>query len=110
MSNLPRSSEEAWKQRYRAPQVLTSAIAWAAPTRGIAASNLSGLYQLYRGDTQLGGLPQRPDRPEGLARGALPPDGRFVYSFDDRLGEEVGHFVRLPYDATSETPPQDITP
>ncbi len=110
MSNLPRSSEKAWKQRYRAPQVLTSAISWAAHTRGIAATNLSGLYQLYRWDTESGGLTQLTARPEGLVQGTVSPDGQFVYYFDDHQGEEVGHFVRLPYEAALETAPQDITP
>jgi hypothetical protein len=88
--------EEDWKQRFRAPQVLTSGIAWAAPARGVAATNISGLYQLYRWDVPSGALSQLTDRPEGLVLGAISPDGRFVYYFDDRQGQEIGHFVRLP--------------
>jgi hypothetical protein len=42
----PHRNDE-WKQRFRAPQVLTSAIASAPPSRGIAATNLSGTYQFY---------------------------------------------------------------
>jgi dipeptidyl aminopeptidase/acylaminoacyl peptidase len=88
---------DVWQQRFRAPQVLTSAVAWASPERGIAATNLSGTYQLYCWDVPTGRLTQLTQRPEGIVQGVLAPDGRFVYCFDDRQGKEIGHFVRVPY-------------
>jgi hypothetical protein len=102
--------DEGWQQRFRAPQVLTSGIAWAAPACGIAATNISGLYQLYRWDVASGAPTQLTHRAEGLVQGTISPDGHFVYYFDDRQGQEIGHFVRLPYDATEGSEPQDITP
>lgn len=114
---------DEWRQRFRAPQVPTSAIAWAAPGRGIAATNPSGLYQLYRWDVPTGRLTQLTHRPEGIVQGAIAPDGRFVYYFDDHQGQEIGHFVRMPYDTETTTdrrsersdrrsdePVHDITP
>ena len=39
-----------WKQGFRLPQVISTQVAQAAPTRGLTASNLSGVYQLAAGD------------------------------------------------------------
>jgi dipeptidyl aminopeptidase/acylaminoacyl peptidase len=90
-------SNDEWKQRYRAPQILTSAVAWASPDRGIAATNLSGTYQLYCWDVPTGHLTQLTHRPPGIVQGILAPDGQFIYYFDDQHGKEIGHFVRVPY-------------
>jgi dienelactone hydrolase len=100
---------DKWKERYRAPQVLTSAVAWASPDRGIAATNLSGTYQLYCWDVPTGQLTQFTYRPEGIVQGMLAPDGQFVYYFDDQQGKEIGHFVRVPY-ASQMAESTDITP
>jgi dipeptidyl aminopeptidase/acylaminoacyl peptidase len=100
-----------WKQRFRTPVVLRTSIARNAPTAGLAVSNRSGVYQLYAWDVPTGGLTQVTDRPEGILFGILSPDGRYVYYLDDRQGNEIGHFVRIPFaggapqDVTSDLPP-----
>src|SRR5215467_2575300 len=109
MSQTRPHSEEEWKERYRAPQVLTSAVSWEMPGRGIAATNLSGTYQLHCWDVLAGQLTQLTYRPEGLVQGMLAPDGQFVYYFDDEQGKEIGHFVRVPY-GTQAAESTDITP
>ena len=86
-----------WKQRFRVPQVLTSAVAWSSPSRGIVATNRSDTYQLYCWDVPTGHLTQLTHRPEGVVQGMLSPDGQFAYYFDDQHGKEIGHFVRVPY-------------
>src|SRR5689334_19959576 len=96
-----------WKQRYRAPLVLGAQIAKAAPERGLASSNISGVYQLYAWDVPTGALRQLTNRPEGQLFGVLSPDGRFVYYLNDQMGNEIGHFARLPYEGGDL---EDITP
>ncbi len=96
--NADRARVEAWQQRFRVPQALTSAVAWASTSCGLAATNRSGVYQLYCWDVPTGRLTQLTDRPEGVVQGLLAPDGRYVYYFDDLQGKEIGHFVRVPYE------------
>jgi len=96
-----------WKQRFRLPQAIGTQLARAAPTRGLAVSNLSGVYQLYAWDVPTGDLRPLTSRPEGQLIGALSPDGRFVYYLNDRMGNEIGHFVRLPFEGGAL---EDITP
>lgn len=96
-----------WKQRYRAPRVIWTQLAKGAPARGLAASNRSGVYQLYAWDVPTGDLRQLTDRPEGVLFGVLSPDGRHVYYLDDRQGNEIGHYVRMPFEGGAL---QDITP
>jgi dipeptidyl aminopeptidase/acylaminoacyl peptidase len=96
-----------WKQRFRLPQAISTQIAQAAPTRGLAASNLSGVYQLYAWDVPTGDLRPLTNRPEGQLFGTFSPDGRFVYYLNDRMGNEIGHFVRLSFEGGA---PEDITP
>jgi dipeptidyl aminopeptidase/acylaminoacyl peptidase len=104
---LPAASDAPWVQRFRAPTVLWTGLAKAAPTRGLAASNQSGLYQLYAWDVRTGELRQLTNKPQGVVFGSISPDGRHVYYFDDESGNEIGHWVRVPYEGGS---PQTIAP
>ncbi len=104
----PRSNDEAkWKRRFRAPSIPYTKIANSAPERGIAITNQDGPYQVYAWDVPTGQLTQRTDRPEGLFGADISPDGGYIYFLDDQLGNEIGHFVRLPYEGGK---PEDITP
>src|SRR5262249_4944199 len=107
LSKLRVDDDAPWKQRYRAPLVLGTQIAKSAPDRGLAASNISGVYQLYAWDVPTGALRQLTNRPEGQLFGMLSPDGRFVYYLNDQMGNEIGHFARLPYEGgdLEDTPP-----
>ncbi len=106
-AQLQSGREAPWKQRFRAPAILYSAIAAHAPARGIAVVNKEGPYQVYAWDVTSGELQRRTDRPEGLVGAVLSPDGCYIYYLDDQLGNEIGHFVRIPHDG-GET--EDITP
>ena len=103
----PAASDNGWRQRFRAPRIAWARLARAAPERGLAATNRTGIFQLYAWDVPTGELRRLTDRPEGLAGGVLSPDGRHVYYFDDTGGNEVGHVVRIPF-AGGE--PVDVTP
>ncbi len=104
---LPAASDAPWVQRFRAPTVLWTGLAKAAPTRGLAASNQSGVYQLYAWDVRSGQLRQLTNKPQGVVFGSISPDGCYVYYFDDESGNEIGHWVRVPYEGGD---PQTIAP
>ncbi|MGH2507627.1 MAG: TolB family protein, partial [Ktedonobacteraceae bacterium] len=109
MLKEPRFDAEApWKQRFQIPVTYGLEVAARAPTRGLALSNRSGVYQLYSWDVATGTLTQVTSKPEGVYRqGALSPDGAFIYYLDDQKGNEVGHIVRIPF---TGGPTEDITP
>ena len=96
-----------WKQRFRAPVVPSTQLAKAAPARGLAVSNRTGVYQLYAWDVPTGTLTQLTHRPEGKTSGIISPDGRHVYCLDDDQGNEIGHYVRVPFEGGE---PEDLTP
>jgi Tol biopolymer transport system component len=96
-----------WKQRFHATSIFWTMIATEEPTRGLVASNRSGIAQLYAWDVPTSTLTQVTDCPQGQLFGTLSPDGRYVYYHDEQEGKEVGHFVRLPFGGDT---PEDITP
>jgi dipeptidyl aminopeptidase/acylaminoacyl peptidase len=106
-SHVQTGRDAPWKRRFRAPAIAYSAIARDAPARGIAALNQEGPYQIYAWDVPTGQLERRTDRPEGLVGALLSPDGRHIYYLDDQRGNEIGHFVRIPYEGGA---PEDVTP
>jgi dipeptidyl aminopeptidase/acylaminoacyl peptidase len=106
MRELRVDDDAPWKRRYRVPVTWTQ-LARANPERGLATSNGSGVYQLYAWETASGQLRQLTDRPEGKPWGTITSDGRYVYYHDDLGGNEIGHFVRVPFEGGV---PEDITP
>jgi pimeloyl-ACP methyl ester carboxylesterase len=100
-----------WKERFREPVITSTQIARLAPTRGLVTSNRSGIYQPYTWDVPTGELRQLTDRFEGLLYRVISPDGRHVYCFADTKGNEIGHFIRIPFeggeaeDVTLDMPP-----
>lgn len=96
-----------WRERFRAPLILWTQQAKAAPTRGLVASTLSGKNQLHAWDIPTGELRQLTDRATGVPLGTLAPDGRWVYYLQDKDGNEIGHFVRVPYTGGAT---EDLTP
>ena len=96
-----------WKLRFRAPIILSTQLAKSAPTRGLAVSNRSGVHHLYTWDVHTGSLRQLTDRPGGVIFGVISPDGSYVYYLNDQQGNEIGHYVRVPFEGGL---PQDLTP
>jgi cephalosporin-C deacetylase-like acetyl esterase len=96
-----------WKQRFRSAVIASARIARLAPTRGLVMSNRSGIYQLYTWDVPTGDLRQLTNRFEGLRYGVISPNGRHVYCFADTKGNEIGHYMRLPFDGGEA---EDVTP
>ena len=100
-------ADAPWQQRFRAPSILYSRLAKAAPSRGLVVTNRSGQYQLYAWDVPTSDLRQVTYDPTGKQFGYIQPDGRFLYYLVDKQGNELGHYVRVPFEGGEE---QDITP
>src|SRR4029453_18794048 len=96
-----------WKQRFRTPRIAGARIARLEPTRGLAVSNRSGVFQLYTWDVLTGELKQLTRRPEGMPSRVISREGRHVYYLNDTKGNEIGSFVRVPFEGGE---PEDITP
>lgn len=107
LTNLQIDENARWKQRFRAPIVAWTQVAPANLTRGLALTNASGKFQLYAWDVSLGALRQLTDRSTGLLFGELSGDGRYIYYLDDKEGNEIGHFIRIPFEGGES---QDFTP
>jgi len=107
LEELEHDDGTLWKQRFRTPAILWTQVARTAPARGLVVSNRTGVYQLHAWDVPTGRPTALTDRAEGVLYGVLSPDGRHVYYLDDQQGNEIGHYVRVPY-AGGE--PEDVTP
>ncbi|MBC8099478.1 MAG: hypothetical protein H7Y11_08540, partial [Armatimonadetes bacterium] len=99
-----------WQQRYRVPVVAATQIAGMNPTRGLTVTNLSGVYQLHAWDITTGTLRQITAAPAGVVFGGISPDGAWIYYLQDKQGDEIGHYVRVPFTGDAHTPRQDLTP
>ena len=107
LTDLQLDDNAPWKQRFRAPVVAWTQIARANPTRGMTITNASGKNQLYAWDVLSGTLRQITNQPAGIPYGEISGDGRYIYYLDDEQGNEIGHFVRVPFESGKT---QDITP
>ena len=107
LNPLDLGADAPWKKRFRAPALAWSARATLNPGRGLVASNKDGVYQLYAWDTETDALRQLTDEAAGVAHGAISADGERVYYLRDRGGDEIGHYVSLPFSGGAA---QDITP
>src|SRR5574339_369563 len=107
LTHLQLDDNAPWRRRFRAPVVAWTQIARANHTRGLAVTNSSGKYQLYAWDVPSGTLRQLTDWQAGLQLAEISGDGRYIYYLDDEQGNEIGHFVRIPFENGE---PQDLTP
>ena len=108
---------DGWKDRYRTKVVHWTVPAAANRRRALAGSNRTGVAQLYAWDLDSNALIQITDRPEGTIGGTISSDGRWVHFLEDRGGNEIGHWVRVPADRPAEgvgasavAAPLDLTP
>ncbi len=103
------SPAAAWKKRFTAPYFFTFN-AQANPARGLAVSDVSGILQLYAWDVESGAQRQITDEPAGVMLGGISPDGAYIYYHQDTKGDELGKWVRVPFDGDTATPREDIAP
>ncbi|MDT8305028.1 MAG: prolyl oligopeptidase family serine peptidase [Anaerolineae bacterium] len=107
MKKLQLDDNAAWKRRFRAPRLWSAELAKADPARGLVVSNQSGKNQLYGWEVESGELTQLTERETGISLGWMATDGRAVYYLDDDQGNEIGHYVRVPFSGGSA---EDVTP
>ncbi len=107
MSHLDTSQDAAWKQRFRAASIAWTRLATNNPARGLVCTNKDGIYQLYGWEVASGALTQLTSQPAGVVGGMISADGEYVYYHRDQQGNELGHFVRVPFGGGE---PEDITP
>ncbi|GGR84102.1 peptide hydrolase [Streptomyces aureoverticillatus] len=94
-----------WEKRFRAPRVSLPDWAEDAPHRSLFVSNATGTYELYAWDRETGEQRQVTDRPNGTTDGLLSPDGRWIWWFDDKDGDEFGVWLRQPFDGSGTDEP-----
>ena len=92
---------------FRAPVIAGAQISSGNPDHGLVTGTQTGQYQLYAWDLPSNSLRQITFRLDGTVFGLLSPDGRYVYYLQDEGGDEIGHFVRIPWDGGE---PESITP
>jgi dipeptidyl aminopeptidase/acylaminoacyl peptidase len=96
-----------WQARFR-----TRIVQWTLPAianrgRALAASNRTGVTQLYGWNVDTNQLTQLTNRKTGTTAGTISADGRWAHYVDDAAGDELGHWVRLPIEGGT---PFDLTP
>ncbi len=77
------------------------------PERAIACSNVTGVYQVHRWHVGEPVGEAMSAFPTGKSAAWISPDGEWVVWHADRAGDEVGHFVAVPW---SGGEPIDLTP
>ena len=103
----PESPIAPWEARFRAPRTLWVRMADRRPERAIACSNASGVYQIHRWQVGEPIGEAITSFPTGKGQAWISPDGEWVVWHADRAGDEVGHFVAMPW---SGGEPVDLTP
>jgi len=107
MKSLNLSPEADWRKRFKLPVVAGTSLAGRNHARGMAVTNQSGVYQLHAWDMATGDLRQLTYAPAGVVIGGISPDGQYIYYLNDASGNEIGHYVRVPFKGGDA---EDITP
>jgi acetyl esterase/lipase len=107
MKPLDLSPEATWRKRFTLPVVPMSQLAGRNKSRGLVTSNKSGVFQLHTWNVETGETHQITDTPVGVVFGGISPDGKYIYYHKDEGGNEIGHFVRVPFEGGE---PEDISP
>ena len=97
MKPLDLSPEAIWRKRFRAADIIWAVTAQQNRERGLVCTNKDGIYQLYAWDVSTGDLVQVTHQPAGVTFGMLSSDGNYIYFLKDEDGNEIGHFVRVPF-------------
>lgn len=107
LKELNLNDNAPWKKRFRANVMGWSALASQNPERGLVCTNRDGTFQLYAWEVASGDLTQLTFHSGGVVLGVISADGEHVYYLDDKQGNELGHFVRVPFTGGDSV---DLTP
>jgi len=87
-----------WEQRLLAPRITLPDWADDAPDRCVVRTNATGTWELWAWDAGTGELRQATRRDNGTVDGTVSRDGREVWWFADTDGDELGSWVRQPFE------------
>ena len=93
-------SEATWKRRFRATTVMFPTWSRERPERLLYLSNAGGKFEVCAWDQRTGEHRQVTDRAEGTGyrvSSRLDPPGDWIWWFDDEKGNELGRWVREPW-------------
>jgi len=90
--------EAPWRRRFRAARVSFPSWARDRPERLLYASNSSGKWELSAWDRERDTHRQVTDRAEGTVHGTIDPAGEWIWWFDDEKGNELGRWMREPFE------------
>ena len=107
MKPLDLSPEANWRKRFRAADIIWAVTAQRNPDRGLVCTNKDGIYQLYAWDVATSELMQVTRQPAGVVSGMIASDGSYIYFLKDDGGNEIGHFVRVPFSGAEA---EDLSP
>jgi dipeptidyl aminopeptidase/acylaminoacyl peptidase len=107
LKELDLRSDAPWKLRFRAPVIAWTQLASQNPKRGLVCTNKDGIYQLYSWNVETGELRQATQQGAGLIQGSISADGEWIYYLEDDQGNELGHYVRVPFNGGEA---EDISP
>jgi hypothetical protein len=106
MKSLDLNPNAPWRQRFRAASIAWAEVASQNPAHGLVCTNKDGIFQLYAWDISTGELKQRTNEHAGVVSGMISADGNSIYIMKDEGGNEIGHFVGIPFEGGE---PQDLT-
>ncbi len=94
-------TEALWRKRFRAPRVMFPTWARDDADHLLYLANQSGKFEVHTWARRNDAHCQLTDRSEGTGYrvpARLEPDGKRVWWWDDAKGNELGRFVREPFD------------
>ncbi|MYS79470.1 S9 family peptidase [Embleya scabrispora] len=97
-TDAPPPPVPAWERRYRAARIGLPRWADHAPAKSVFVSNASGTFEVYAWDRVSGAQRQVTDRPNGTSATRISPDGHWIWWFADTDGDELGVWMRQPFD------------
>lgn len=112
MTNQTETGAADWKTWFQAPQIMMYSRAKHNPNVILAASTQSGTLQWYQHNLYDPAVEpvQLTDTQGGHTNFIyLSADGRFAYTLDDSMGNEIGHFVRIDLQSADRAY-EDIAP
>ncbi len=87
-----------WKDPFYWPSVYWNEVACNAIEKMLVAYNINGTYQLYSLDRFTDESHQITHEPGGKVFGCISSAGKWVIYLDDSDGNEIGHYVRVPFE------------
>jgi len=104
---VSQTSGPHWQARFHIPKINFMQLARNDPRHGLVSTRQGDLTQLFAWHVESGALTQLTYEPGGKPYGNIAPDGHYVYYLRDEMGDERGHYVRVPFAGRSV---EDLTP